>query len=139
MDEVSGKLQVFFEESFWIGIFEYVYRDELTVCKIIFGPEPKENEIQEFVLRNYYKLRFSPTIKSVVKKKEKINPKRLQREIKKQVKEVGVGTKSQQALKLQHEESKTDRKIRTRKQKEQEERYKFQLKQQKRKEKHKGR
>ena len=139
MDEVSGKLQVFFEEPFWIGIFEYVYRDELSVCKIVFVPEPKENEIQEFVLRNYYKLRFSPTIKSVVKKKEKINPKRLQREIKKQVKEVGVGTKSQQALKLQHEESKTDRKIRTREQKEQEERYKFQLKQQKRKEKHKGR
>lgn len=139
MDEVSGNLQVFFKDPFWVGIFETVYRDELSVCKIIFGPEPKESEIQKFVLRNYYKLQFSPAIKCAVIKKDKINPKRLQREIKKQVKEVRVGTKSQQALNLQHEENKTERKIRTREQKEQEERYKFQLKQQKRKEKHRGR
>lgn len=139
MNEISGNLQVFFEEPFWVGIFECMYRDELSVCRVVFGPEPKENEIQELILRNYYKLRFSSSIKCAVKKKEKINPKRLQREIKKQVKEVEVGTKSQQALKLQHEENKTERKIKTREQKEQEERYKFQLKQQKRKEKHKGR
>ncbi|MBE6072547.1 MAG: DUF2992 family protein [Clostridium butyricum] len=139
MDEVNGKLQVFFEDPFWVGIFESVYGGELSVCRIVFGPEPKENEIQEFVLRNYYKLKFSPAIKCAVKNKENINPKRLQREIKKQVKEVRVGTKSQQALKLQNEESKIERKIKTREQKEQEERYKFQLKQQKRKEKHKGR
>ncbi len=139
MNEVSGKLQVFFEEPFWVGIFECEYDGGLSVCRIVFGPEPKENEIQEFVLRNYYKLRFSSTIDYVTKKKEKINPKRLQRKIKKQVTEVSIGTKSQQALKLQHEENKTERKIRTRDQKEHEERYKFQLKQQKRKEKHKGR
>ena len=139
MDEVSGNLQVFFEEPFWVGIFECMYRDELSVCRIVFGPEPKENEIQEFILKNYYKLQFSSSIKCAVKKKEKINPKRLQREIKKKVKDVGIGTKSQQALKLQHEEKKAQRKIKTREQNEQEERYKFQLKQQKRKGKHKGR
>lgn len=39
------------------------------------------------------------------------NPKRVQREVRKQVQNSGIGTKSQQALKLQQEQLKTERKI----------------------------
>ncbi len=60
------------------------------------------------------------------------NPKLVQREVRKQVQNTGIGTKSQQALKLQQEQLKTERKIVSREQREAE-------KQQKRKEKHKGR
>ena len=69
----------------------------------------------------------------------KINPKRLQREVKKQIANVGIGTKSQQALKLQQEQGKIARKARSRKKQEMEKEIKFELKKQKRKEKHKGR
>ncbi len=51
----------------------------------------------------------------------------------------GIGTKSQQALKLQQEQLKTERKIVSREQREAEKQRQFELKQQKRKEKHKGR
>ena len=139
MDKVSLKLQVFFEEPFWVGIFEYTHNDELSACRIVFGPEPKENEIQEFILRNYYKLRFSPPIKCSASRKKNANPKRLQREIKKQIKESLIGTKSQQAIKLYYEENKALRKIRAKEKKEEKEKYKFLLRQQKRKEKHRGR
>ena len=67
------------------------------------------------------------------------NPKWVQREVRKQVQNVGIGTKSQQALKLQQEQLKTERKIVSREQREAEKQRKFELKQQKRKEKHRGR
>ena len=67
-----------------------------------------------------------------------INPKRMQREIKKQIADTGIGTKSQQALKLQHEQFKTERKKKTREQKQADEERLFELKQQKKREKHKG-
>ena len=133
------KLQVFFEGQFWIGVFERLYDGKISVCRVIFGPEPKDYEIQEYILENYYNVRFSPAVESDVVVKEKINPKRLQRDIKKQVQNVEIGTKSQQALKLLQEENKFIRKIRTREQKEEEKEFQFELKQQKRKEKHKGR
>ena len=63
----------------------------------------------------------------------------MQREAKKQTKNTGIGTKSQQALNLQREEMKTERKQINREQKEAEKARLFELKQQKRKEKHRGR
>jgi len=135
----SVKLQVFFEGQFWIGVFEHLYDGKLSVCKVTFGPEPKDQEVQGFILENYDNFRFSPAVESEVVVKEKINPKRLQRDIKKQVQNVGIGTKSQQALKLLQEENKFERKTRTRELKEEEKEFQFELKKQKRKEKHKGR
>ena len=68
-----------------------------------------------------------------------INPKRRLREARKQSQISGIGTKSQQALQLQREENKLERKVISREMKEAEKRRQFELKQQKRKEKHKGR
>ena len=80
----------------------------------------------------------SPAVKAEAKK-EHTNPKRRQREARMQTAVSGIGTKSQQALSLQHEQLKEERKIRTREQKEAEKEARFELKQQKRKEKHRGR
>ncbi|WP_320956610.1 DUF2992 family protein, partial [Enterocloster asparagiformis] len=56
-----------------------------------------------------------------------------------EVQNVGIGTKSQQALGLQHEQMKTERKVLSRQKREEEKQRLFELKQQKRKEKHRGR
>ena len=138
MDKVSGKLTVFFEEPFWVGVFERISDGKLSVCKVTFGAEPKDYEIYDFVLRNYYRLRFSSAVTTDVKEVSH-NPKRVQREVRKQVRNAGIGTKSQQALKLQQEQLKTERKAVSRKQREVEKQQQFELKQQKRKEKHRGR
>ena len=138
MDKVSGKLTVFFEEPFWVGVFEHVWDGKLSVCKVTFGAEPKDYEIYDFILKNYYQLRFSPAVATDVKEAGR-NPKRVQREIRKQVQNTGIGTKSQQALKLQQEQLKTERKAVSREQRETEKQRRFELKQQKKKEKHRGR
>ena len=57
---------------------------------------------------------------------------------KKQTLENGIGTKSQQALKLQQEQNKLERKERSKMEREEESDRLFELKQQKKKEKHKG-
>ena len=138
MDKVSGKLTVFFEEPFWVGVFERVSEGKLSVCKVTFGAGPKDYEVYEFVMKNYYRLQFSPAVATDVKETGR-NPKRVQREVRKQVQNTGIGTKSQQALKLQQEQLKTGRKIVIREQREAKKQRQFELKQQKRKEKHRGR
>ena len=138
MDKISAKLTVFFEEPFWIGVFERIADGKLSVCKVTFGAEPKDYEISDFILENYNKLKFSPAVDTAVKIVAN-NPKRQQRNAKKQLQNIGIGTKSQQALQLQREEMKAERKRVSKEQKYTEQKRLFELKQQKRKEKHRGR
>ena len=137
MDKVVGKLTVYFEDPFWVGIFERIDGGKLSVAKVTFGAEPKDYEIQEFVSKNYYNLDFSPSV-DVAVRLDVMNPKRKHREARKQSQVSGIGTKSQQALQLQREENKLERKIISREMKEAEKQRQFELKQQKRKEKHRG-
>lgn len=134
MGETVGKLSVFFDEPFWVGVFERIEDGKLSVAKVTFGAEPKDYEVYDFVLKHYYNLQFSPAVEVAVAEKH-INPKRMQREIKKQMSNTGIGTKSQQALKLQHEQYKTERKKKNHEQKQAEEQRLFELRQQKKKEK----
>ena len=137
MDTEYVSLTVFFENPFWVGVFERVSNGRLSVCKVTFGAEPKDYEVWEFVLKHYNKLAFSPAIESEVKKTAD-NPKRRQREARKQLCAFGIGTKSQRALQMQREEIKMERKQVSRAQREAEKQRQFDLKQQKRKEKRKG-
>ena len=137
MDKASGKLTVYFEEPFWVGVFERIEDGKLSVAKVTFGAEPKDYEVQEYIRKYYSSLKFSPAVDTVVKDIKR-NPKRMQREAKKQMQETGIGTKSQQALKLQQEQNKQERKVRSREKKEADELRMFELKQQKKREKHRG-
>ena len=129
MDKASGKLTVYFEEPFWVGVFERIEDGKLSVAKVTFGAESKDYEVQEYIQKYYFSLKFSPAVDTVVKDIKR-NPKRMQREAKKQMQETGIGTKSQQALKLQQEQNKQERKVRSREKKEADELRMFELKQQ---------
>ena len=133
-------LTVLFNDPFWIGVFEIIENEEYKVCKVTFGPEPKEEETLELILEKFYSLNFSAPLSSekntFIEKKQ--NPKRLQRKIQKETTTTGIGTKAQIAMKLQHEQCKLERKQKSKEQKEQEEQMKFDLKQKKKLEKHKG-
>ena len=133
----EGNLTVFFEDPFWVGVFERRIGKKLSVCKVTFGAEPKDCEVLEFVLNHYYELSFSPAI-TVESRQTADNPKRRQREARKQMEQSGISTKSQEALRLQREEMKTERRQTSREEREEEEARRFELKQMKRKEKQKG-
>ena len=61
--------------------YEEMFGSENNIGKVPESPE-------EFIIRNYYRLHFSPEIKTVVKDVKK-NPKRAQRDAKKQTLEKG--------------------------------------------------
>ena len=138
MDTGVSNLTVLFEDPFWIGLYEREDNGRYEVCKITFGAEPKDYEVYDFLLKNWDKLRFSPSIEAEVSADRHINPKRMQRLIRKQTADTGIGTKAQQALKLQQEQGKLERKSRSREQREEEKQLQFELHQKKRREKHKG-
>ena len=67
MDKVNGKLTVYFEEPFWVGIFERIEDGKLSVAKVTFGAEPKDYEVQEYIQKYYFGLKFSPAVEAIVK------------------------------------------------------------------------
>ena len=55
----SVKLTVLFNDPFWIGVFEIEDKNLYMVSKATFGCEPNDTEVYEFIIKYYYKLRFS--------------------------------------------------------------------------------
>ena len=137
MDTNAISLTVFFQEPFWIGVFERVENGRLSVCKVTFGAEPRDYEVHEYLLKHYCNLRFSSAVEAEERKKAD-NHKRRQREASKQIQNTGVSTKSQMALQMQREAMKAERKQISKAQREAEEQRRFELKQQKKKEKKRG-
>lgn len=138
MIDISSQLTVFFEDPFWVGVYERESGGKYDACKITFGAEPKDRELYNFLLENWNRLKFSTPVAVKRSVDKRINPKRMQREIKKQLRQTGTGTKAQQALQLQREQNKIERHVCSREQREQKTERRFELHQCKQKEKHKG-
>ena len=134
---MKASLTVFFEDPFWVGVFERIEDGKLSVCKVTFGAEPKDYEVLDYILHHYYELVFSPAIETEIRQAAD-NPKRRNRNARKQLENTGIGTKSQQALKRQREEMKTERRQISRKEREAEAQRQFVMKQEKKKEKRRG-
>ena len=134
---MKASLKVFFENPFWVGVFERIEDGKLSVCKVTFGAEPKSYEILEYALQHYYELVFSPAIETEIRQAAD-NPKRRSRNARKQLENMGIGTKSQQALQRQREEMKKERRQISREEREAEAQRRFELKQAKKKEKKRG-
>lgn len=133
----EGSLTIMFEEPFWIGLFEIIDDDGLHVCKVTFGSEPTLQEVIAFIDGHHHELKYSAPVAVEVKAKSQ-NPKRLIREAKKSAVPTGIGTKSQQALKVQQEMNKSLKAEKSKEQREEEERLRFEQKQLKKREKRKG-
>lgn len=139
MQKNESRLTVYFDGVFWVGVYERISNGRLEACKITFGSEPKDYEVFRYLLQNWRNLRFSPPVDVSEAQEKRLNPKRMRRMVKKQLEAHGTGTKSQQALNLQREQSKEERKTRKREGKEADKERTFLLKQQKKREKHRGR
>ena len=102
MKPAVSTLTISFEAPFWVGLYEREEEGLYQVCKIPFGAEPKDYEVYAFLQRHWKDLTFSPPLPAGTVPRARINPKRLQREIRKQLQTPAIGTKAQQALQLQH-------------------------------------
>ena len=132
------KLTIFFDSQFWIGIFERNDTGMLQTSKVVFGSEPMDYEEYDFVLNNFYRLTFGVKVNSMDLPEVKISPKRMQRMIKQETKDRGIGTKAQLAMKISQEAKKIERKKINKNDQELLEEQKYLQKQLKKKEKKKG-
>ena len=80
MGMTKARLTVFFEEPFYIALYERTQDGYTQVCRVVFGKEPTDAEVYEYFLNNWAKLKFSPPVPAGAVSDTRKNPKRVQRE-----------------------------------------------------------
>lgn len=143
MDKAKNRavceLVVTFEDPFWVAVYQRWDAGSLWAARVVFGAQPKDQEVLEYFSREFGRLRFGRTEGEGTVPSGPKNPKRARREAAKATRLQGVGTKAQQALQQQREESAALHKQQARQHTQEQEQRKFALKQQKKKQKHRGR
>ena len=130
---------VFFDDPFWVGLYERWEMGSYSVCKLTFGAEPRDHQVYAALLTRWRELQFSPALYQKRAEKGKLNPKRVRREAGKALTGPPAGTKAQEAMKLQQSERKEKRRKQSRQEREAEEKRRFLLRQERKKQKHRGR
>jgi hypothetical protein len=77
---MSLNLRVFFEDPFWVGLFTISEGEKARYCRVVFGGEPSDTEIYDYLQRKYNDLKFSELLPAVQVEPTVKNPKRRQRE-----------------------------------------------------------
>lgn len=135
------KATIFFEKRFWVGTFERTDKEGYAVARHIFGAEPSDPEIHEFVLKHYCDLRFGE-LKEVNVQIQRMNPKRVQREVRREMEKMKETSKpstiAQDYMREEIEKKKKEKKSISSAEKQARKEQQFTIKQDKRKEKHRG-
>ena len=134
---VSVVMTVYHDGQFWVGLAQRNEHGKLSVARIVFGAEPSNEEILEFVIHRWDSLRFTNPIEHD-QPKTISNPKRRQREASRELSQRGPSTKSQMALAEQREMAARQRKAAARTKREVAKRERFEQRTAKRKRKHRG-
>lgn len=134
---VSSTLTVYHDGQFWVGLAEHVEGGRYGVARIVFGTEPSDEEILQFVTSKWAELAFFSDDPAEASKPAK-NPKRRAREASKALKQPAMGTRAQQVLASQRETMKRES-ARARSQRRADEaEARFEQRKLKRKQKHRG-
>lgn len=135
------KATIFFEKRFWVGSFERTDKEGYAIARHIFGGEPSDHEVHEFVLNHYTELKFGEA-KEVEIQIQRMNPKRVQREVRREMEKMKEtaqpSTLAQDYMREEIEKKKKVNKSLSSADKQARKDEQFSLKQEKRKEKHRG-
>ena len=94
----SLELSIFHDGQFFIGLVEYREKDKVKLVKFTFGTEPNSAEIFNFIYDHLDEL-MNQTKVSIEKRNQKVNPKRLQRQVAKEQKQPKTSTYAQKQSK----------------------------------------
>jgi len=138
---IKVKATIYFENKFWVGLFEKTDDEGYVAAKHLFGQEPTDPEIYAFIKKNYSSLKFG-SVKELQIEIKRVNPKRLQRQVRKEMDKIKAtsrpSTYAQDYLREELEINKKIKKHISSTQKQEEKEKKFLLKQDKKKKKMKG-
>ena len=136
---MDGKCTVYFDDPFWVGVFERNDENGYSAARHVFGDEPSDAELLHFCKNEFVALKYSAAIPPEKTPLEEMNFKRRQREVRKQMSQTGVGTYAQRALKAEYKRRKELNKQGAAIDRKEEARQRFLREQAAKKEKHKGR
>ena len=91
MSRIKSRLTVFFEEPFWVGVFEQETDGVIRAARVVFGAQPTDAEVFEFVLRHADRLRYGPPVEGRLSRAT-ANPKKRRREAARETGQRGIGT-----------------------------------------------
>lgn len=112
------KLTIYFDGSFWCGLVEAESDGHYQVIRYVFGAEPKDADVLEFIANCLPRLlEQSGTVAAERKSEKKMNPKRIQRLINREKRQPVVSTKAQLAISELREQAKTANKVQKRQKK----------------------
>ncbi len=99
------QLTVYFESPFYVGVLEEEREGRLYTARHVFGAEPSLPEIYAFVLSGLDDLRAQMTVGLPLDQapRRRANPKRLQREIRREIERQGVRRKAHEVMRAQIE------------------------------------
>lgn len=130
---------VLFQPPFWVGVAERWEEGGYSAARVVFGAEPTDARLYEWLLREWHRLDFSPAEEGARPVPERKNPKREQREARAATQARGISTRAQEALSRQREQEGLARKREAKGREEQRRQEKYLLRQQKKREKKRGR
>jgi hypothetical protein len=136
------RLTILFESPFWIGLIELERESCLYVARHVFGAEPNSETVYGFVQDELVSILDRMTTGVPVETapvEKRVNPKRRQREIQRELAQNGVSSKAHQAMRLQLEQNKQAHEEESRQQREAQRDYEYTRKREKARKKHKGR
>lgn len=134
------KLTIYFDDQFWVGVVEEASDSGLKAVKHIFGPEPHDSEVLWFINHTMVNLFLTsnPLACDALPKPMASNPKRLARQVAKEMRLKGISTFSQEAIKEDLKSRKIERQLQAKTQHEELNRKKRQIAVLKAKAKHRG-
>lgn len=130
---------VLFQPPFWVGIAERWEKEGYSAARVVFGAEPTDAQLYEWLEKEWHRLDFSPAEEGERPVKEHGNPKRAQREARAATQDRGISTRAQEALSRQREQRGLARKEQARGRREQQRQEKYLLRQEKKRAKKRGR
>jgi hypothetical protein len=141
MESFWSSFFIVFENGIWVGYFETAKEDGegYRAARYVFGPEPGEGEIREFILQNGALRLHWTTATSVPPLAVSKSPKRRSREAARAVQDPSGASKARNAVKADMARHKGERRTRRKQRIEQEQERRFVQRQEKRKSKHRGR
>jgi len=99
------KLTIYYDGQFWVGLLLRQTDEGLYASRHVFGPEPNDGDIFNFVHNDLQRLLETQTVAVATDQAflqdRRINPKRLLRLVNKEKKEQGPSNAAQNALRVQ--------------------------------------
>jgi hypothetical protein len=108
-----GSFTLYFDGQFWVGLATRESGSAVEVARVVFGPEPSDQEVLAWAREHFHALDYKPVDEAatrLLRSRPCGNPKRRQRDARKSLEDSTGRTRAQEAWQVAFEAEKGQRK-----------------------------